>query len=103
MVFKAYIRQELKMELVKEYRFHPVRRWRFDYAFPELKVAIEVEGAVWTKGRHTRGAGYIKDMEKYNTAAMMGWTVIRVTPQQKFKEETLQMIKQAIISKKIAG
>lgn len=103
MVFKAYIRQELKVELVREHRFHPVRKWRFDYALPELKVAIEVEGAVWTKGRHTRGAGFIKDMEKYNTAATMGWTVIRITPQQKFKAETLQMIKQVIISKKIAG
>lgn len=66
----------------KEYRFHPVRRWRFDYALPEKKIAIEVEGAVWTQGRHTRGSGFVKDMEKYNTAAAMGWSVLRFTPQQ---------------------
>lgn len=65
---------------VKEHRFHPVRRWRFDYAFVEQKVAVEIEGAVWTRGRHTRGAGFLKDMEKYNTATVMGWKIYRMTP-----------------------
>lgn len=65
-----------------EYRFHPVRKWRFDYAIPDLKIAIEIEGAVFQQGRHTRGVGYIKDMEKYNTAVKMGWKVLRYTPQQ---------------------
>jgi very-short-patch-repair endonuclease len=66
----------------EEYRFHPKRRWRFDLAIPELKVAIEIEGGIWTGGRHTRGTGYQKDMEKYNAAQMLGWKVFRYTPQQ---------------------
>ncbi len=61
----------------QEHRFHPVRKWRFDFAWPELKIAAEVEGGVWTKGRHTRGAGFIKDCEKYNAAGELGWRVFR--------------------------
>lgn len=58
------------------------RRWRFDWAFPRLLVAVEQEGGVWTGGRHTRGAGAVKDMEKYNTATYLGWKVYRFTPAQ---------------------
>jgi len=61
----------------REYRFHDKRRWRFDFAWPEKKVAVEIEGGVWTGGRHTSGAGFIADSEKYNTAAVLGWKVLR--------------------------
>ena len=101
MIFIAYIRYELKVELVKEYKFHPTRRWRFDYAQPELKIAIEVEGAVWTNGRHTRGSGFIKDMEKYNTAASMGWTILRVTPDEKLAAKTVDLLRKTLESKKV--
>jgi uncharacterized protein (UPF0128 family) len=63
----------------KEYRFHDKRRWRFDYAWPKKKIAVEYEGATWSRGRHTRGKGYSNDCEKYSWAAVMGWTVIRIT------------------------
>lgn len=69
-------------EPVTEYRFHNTRRWRFDYAIPSQFVALEVEGGVWTAGRHTRGAGYLGDCEKYNEAQLLGWIVLRCTPSQ---------------------
>jgi len=65
-----------------EYQFCDGRKWRFDFACPELAVAIEIEGGVWTRGRHSRGAGMISDMEKYNTAQLFGWIVLRYTPAQ---------------------
>jgi hypothetical protein len=64
-------------QLEKEHRFHPVRKWRFDY-FHKSGVAVELEGGIYTGGRHTRGAGFLKDMEKYNLAASMGILVFRV-------------------------
>ena len=67
-------------ECVREYRFHPVRKWRFDYALPSCMVAVEVEGGVWTKGRHINPKGFLADIEKYNAATAMGWRVFRVTP-----------------------
>jgi len=63
----------------RQYRFHPVRRWKLDFAYPQIQIAVEVDGGTWSKGRHTRGAGYEQDCEKLNTAAIMGWTVLRAT------------------------
>ena len=95
-LFASYLRQHTGEKVVKEYKFHEVRRWRFDYAFPECKVAIEVDGAVWTLGRHNRPAGYINDMEKLNTAASMGWLVLRITPDDRFLLTTRQMVEATI-------
>lgn len=81
---------------VAEYRFAPPRKWRFDFAFVEQKIAIEVEGGVWTGGRHTRGSGFLKDMEKYNAAAVLGWRVFRCTPDTLLSPNTLDLIAQAL-------
>jgi len=59
--------------------FHPKRKWRFDYAWPDQKVALEIEGGVYTRGRHTRGKGYENDMRKYNAALLLGWKVLRAS------------------------
>ena len=67
-------------EPVREHRFHETRKWRFDFAYPAQKLAIEVEGGVWSGGRHTRGSGFTNDCEKYNAALMNGWRVYRCTP-----------------------
>lgn len=66
----------------REYKFCEDRKWRFDFAFPEDLIAIEIEGAVWSAGRHTRGSGYIADLDKYNSAARLGWRVFRFTTDQ---------------------
>lgn len=79
-----------------EYKFHPTRKWRFDYYFPQQKVALEVEGAVWVQGRHTRGSGFLKDCEKYNEAGAMGIRVLRCTPQQLKNGEILPVLKRAL-------
>lgn len=63
----------------REYRFDDVRRWRFDFAWPDFRVAVEVDGAIWSAGRHNRGAGYEADAEKLNAAAALGWRVFRYT------------------------
>jgi hypothetical protein len=80
----------------------PERRWRFDYAWIEERVALECEGAVWSGGRHTRGSGYLKDMEKYNAAALRGWLLIRATPKTLCTEETIAMVRQALNQRKAA-
>ncbi len=64
---------------IREYRFAPPRRWRFDYAWPAHRLALEVEGGTWSGGRHVRGKGYERDCEKYNAAALLGWKVLLVT------------------------
>lgn len=63
----------------REVSFAKPRRWRFDFAWPRYLVAVEVEGATWARGRHTRGSGFEADAEKYAEAAIRGWIVIRAT------------------------
>ena len=63
-----------------EYRFHPKRRWRIDIAYPEILLAIEIEGGVWTRGRHVRGKGFLGDIEKYNALTECGWHLLRYQP-----------------------
>jgi len=65
-----------------EFKFHPTRKWKFDYCWPDKKIAVEIEGAAWTQGRHTRGGGFIADMTKYNAAGKLGWKIFRFTPQE---------------------
>lgn len=96
-VFTTICKTDLRVECVKEFKFHPVRKWRFDYAIPEHKIALEVEGGVWTGGRHTSSVGFMKDMEKYNTATPMGWRVFRTTPDELYRLKTLNLLKTAIL------
>lgn len=95
-VFTTICKTDLKVECVKEHMFHPKRKWRFDYAIPEHKIALEVEGGVWTGGRHIRAQGFLGDMEKYNTATLMGWRVFRTTPDNLYKTATINLLRQAI-------
>lgn len=67
---------------IAEFQFATDRKWRFDYACADPQIAIEIEGGAWIRGRHTRGAGFIADMEKYNRAVLLGWKVLRYTPEQ---------------------
>ena len=93
-----------------EYRFHPERKWRFDYGWVSYDwnpsgdiepivvggLALEVEGGVWVQGRHTRGSGFVKDMEKYNEAAAQGWRILRVTPARLCHPDTIDLIRRAL-------
>ncbi|MFL5811344.1 MAG: hypothetical protein ACJ749_17610 [Flavisolibacter sp.] len=71
--------QANKLTLEKEFAFHPERKWRFDFAILEKKVAIEYEGLMSEKSRHTTVTGYTGDAEKYNAAQSLGWKVLRYT------------------------
>ena len=62
------------------------------------RVALEVEGGAWTRGRHTRGPGFIRDMAKYNEAVVRGWALLRVTPRQLVTAETVMLVRRAMIA-----
>ena len=66
-------------DYVTEHQFDEVRKFRFDWAIPSLMIAIEFEGIMSEKSRHTTKTGYSKDTEKYNLAAISGWIVLRYT------------------------
>lgn len=66
-------------EPVREYRFHPTRNWRADFAWPGHLIMVECQGGTWTQGAHVRGIGYENDVEKHNQSIRLGWKVFWVT------------------------
>lgn len=68
-----------EIAIQREYKFHPRRKWQADFALPDLHILVEIEGGTWVGGRHSRGYGYAADCEKYNAAAILGWSVLRFT------------------------
>lgn len=85
---------------VQEHRFAPPRRWRFDLCWPKKMLAVEVEGGVWTRGRHSRGKGMVADMEKYAEAAIRGWMLIRVSGDMIKSGKALSLIERAMDAEK---
>ena len=92
-LFQHFLMNAYLPVAVPEWIFAQPRKWRFDYAWPEYKIALEVEGGIWTRGRHTRGAGFLKDIEKYNAAAALGWLVLRTTPKGLLTSDTVELLR----------
>lgn len=80
-----------------------LKDWRFDFAMPERRLAVEVEGGAWTGGRHTRGTGFHADLRKYAAAARLGWTVIRVDPAMIRSGEAIDTVRSVLQRNPPAG
>ena len=74
----AFQLKAAKIPFEREVRCHPVRRWRLDFLVEGTKIAVEVQGGIWSGGRHTTGA-VEKEYEKENTALLMGYKILKVT------------------------
>jgi len=83
-------------EPVAEHRFHPLRKWRFDWAWVPQRCALEVQGGLFVGGRHARGPALMKEHEKLNAAAALGWRVCYVTPAQVRDGSWLPIIEAAL-------
>lgn len=92
-LFFALLDQECLPHPHREFKFSDDRLWRADYCWPLQLLICEVEGAIWTNGRHTRGQGFLNDMEKYNAAAVLGYRLLRVTPSTLHANDTIAMIR----------
>lgn len=90
-----------------EYVFSPPRRWRWDFAWPTIMdelgppvvmggVAMEVQGGIFIQGRHSRGAALIKEWEKLNRAAVLGWRVLYCQPKDLCTLDMVNTIKEAL-------
>lgn len=82
-----------------EHRVCHYRQWRFDFAWPERNVALEVEGGIWMRrgfGGHNRGSGMVRDMEKYNEATKLGWKVYRFSSDQMGEVKTAEFLREVL-------
>lgn len=97
----------------RQYVFAPPRLWRFDFAFHvrgAWRFAVEIEGGIYgrskggpcpwcgeqKKGRHMTVPGFIGDIEKYNEAHMLGWSVFRATPAMVRDGRAVDLVRRAI-------
>lgn len=79
-----------------ELHFHPVRRWRWDLAWPDERVAVEIQGGTWSRGRHTRGRGYEEDCLKLAAGVLLGWRVLWVTTQMVADGRALALLEEIL-------
>jgi very-short-patch-repair endonuclease len=93
-LFQKSLESYLGCKVDNEVMFCKGRKFRFDFAIIDKKIAIEIEGGIFSGGRHTRGAGFAKDMKKYNIAVELGWVVLRYSPAETKKTSTFSQIKQ---------
>lgn len=96
-MFSALVEKTIGRECVLEFRFHPTRKWRFDYAIPSARVAIEIDGGLFlNRGRHSGGVGQLNDFEKFNEASTYGWRILHFTPEQRYTAATLDVIRRTV-------
>jgi very-short-patch-repair endonuclease len=80
----------------QEFRFHPARKYRLDLAFPTLKVGVEIDGGIFSRGAHGSISGILRDIDKHNLLVMCGWRVLRFTPTQVRQGEAIEMLKELL-------
>jgi hypothetical protein len=104
-IFMALCQRHGLPEPKSEFIFHDFRKWRFDWAWPAERIALEIDGGAWGKrnafgemlaaGRHTRGAGFLEDMCKMNEAAILGYKVIHCQPDDVDSGAVFELLKRA--------
>jgi len=94
--------REIRLEFEREYKFHPTRRWKSDYRITNVllngqELLVEIEGSVYTQGRHTRGKGYENDMRKYNAAQAKGYYVFRFSTNMVLRGEAREFLNKRLV------
>lgn len=95
-IVRAFFRECGLPTPLEEYQFHPDRKWRFDFAFPFEKVALEVDGGIWIGGGHNRGAQLKKTWEKENEANAIGWHIFKCEPKDLCSKSVVEFLKRAM-------
>ena len=96
---EAVLSQHLRAHNIsfeQEFQFNADRKWRADFHLIGMGILIEVEGGIWSNGRHTRGKGYLGDLDKYNAATMMGYQVIRFSTEQVKSGKAIEQIEKMV-------
>lgn len=95
-LFLAILKQQGLPAPTPEYQFHPTRRWRWDWCWPDHKLALEVQGGIWAKGAHSSGVGIQRDIEKFSEGAALGWRLLLCEPKNLPTLGTADLIRRAL-------
>lgn len=100
--FKSLVKKELNIDLWNEFEFCKERKFRIDFAEPFLKIAIEIDGGIWMRGKsgHSSGTGIKRDQEKTTLLSQYGWSVLRFEPDQCMTLSAINTVRKTIENKK---
>ena len=101
---KSSLEAELAMQImalglpepIREYQAIKGRKFRFDFAWLERKLLVEVNGGTYTKGAHSTGAGIARDYEKCNLGVLQGWRVLSFDGKAVKSGVAVEVIRQAL-------
>lgn len=98
--FLALCRDARLPEPVPEYRITDTRKFRWDWAWPDYKLLLEINGSIWKpgKGGHSSGKGIRRDMDKLNLATSLGWRTLAFEPKELFRSSTIDLIRASILA-----
>lgn len=92
--FLTQLQSEGLAKPLPQFQFCQNRKWRFDFAWPSIRLAVEIQGGTFTNGRHSRGVGYDQDSEKSNIATLLGWRVLRFSTRDLSEGKAIKMVGQ---------
>lgn len=81
---------------VQEHQFHPTRKWRLDFCWPAVKLAVEIEGGAFAGPGHRSVGVFLKNIDKYNALTLLGWRLLRFHGDQVRSGEAVETIRQAL-------
>lgn len=102
-VVLAYFKEMRLPYCVPEFTFCEGRKFRWDFAFVDERVALEVQGGVWNRGAHGRGTGIVRDMEKFNLGLTLGWRVVTCRPDDVCVMDTVDTLKKVLAWKLVVA
>ena len=99
-LFEFHCKSFKLVQWIEEYRFAVQfgRQWRFDFAWPALKIAVEIDGGIWTRGAHGNPADIERNMTKGNDAVLLGWRVLHFTPEEVQSAHAIQFTRRLVPS-----
>jgi hypothetical protein len=98
-IVKAFFASYQIPEPCFEFYFCESRLFRFDLAWLDSRVAMEVQGGIWNRGGHVRGVLLKREWEKLNLAAGLGWRLLFCEPDDLLTAATARAVKTAIFYK----
>ncbi len=83
-----------RFKIYAGYYYKPGTKWHCDFAFPEQRVLVEIDGKYGKNGSpggHRTVGGWERDKEHDFWAACNGWQMMRLSPDMLTKQKVLEL------------
>ena len=92
----AFQLDALGIDYVRQYRAIKGRKFAWDFAFPDERLLVEINGGTYTVGAHSTGKGIARDYEKSNLAQLQGWRCLSFDGKAVRSGEAVEVVRKAL-------